>query len=376
MGDIDRQGDSISRELRIVVVVHLLVDLLILSGVEHVELLGDMGEAEVGGEVYLHVALLAVLRGDDDHAVGSHRAIDGSSGTILEYFHGLYVLWVDVVDVAGEAINDIQRLVVAKGLDATYLHAESGTGIATALENAHAGHLSFESLGGIGGGAFGQVGGVDRGNGSREVALLHRAITHDDNLVESLGVFSETDAHVVTCLGHKIFEADIAHDDIAAFWGVEGELAVDVGDGLDVGAPDLDGGTNDGFAVLVGDGAGDFVGGAGSTAMLGGTNGSDFAADDDGLGCDDVVGEVAATQRLIEDGAYSGVPVTKGDVRFVIDNLGLVGEAVGGLLLDNGKYFPERRILHGNTHCACLSIDGETRQHNDKQRQKTCKVSV
>lgn len=110
--------------------------------------------------------------------------------------------------------------------------------------------------------------------------------------------------------------------------------------------------------------------------MLGGTNGSDFAADDDRLGCDDVVGEVAATQRLIEDGAYSGVLVTKGYVRFVIDNLGLVGEAVGGLLLDNGKYFPERRILHGNTYGASLSIDGETRQQNDTQRQKACKVSV
>ena len=178
------------------------------------------------------------------------------------------------------------------------------------------------------------------------------------------------------CFRLKVLKTNIAHDDIAARRGIECELTINIGDRLDVGTLDLHGGSYDRLTIRVGHGTCNFVVAISGHTLLRGMDGNGLAADDNRLWCDNVVREVTATERLIEDFAHRGLLVAEGDVRFVVDNLGLIGEAVGCLLLNDAEHFSERRVLHSDAHSTGLSIGGNSRQQDNKQCQKAIEVFV
>ena len=62
----------------------------------------------------LELALLTSLGSDKNHTIRRTCTIDGLRGSILEDFHRLDVIGVDVVDTAHRhAVNDIQRSIVS-----------------------------------------------------------------------------------------------------------------------------------------------------------------------------------------------------------------------------------------------------------------------
>ena len=69
--------------------------------------------AVIGVEVHACRARLASLGGDDNHAVGTCRTIDGGGRSILQHVYALYVVGVDLVVAAWKAVDDKQWRVVA-----------------------------------------------------------------------------------------------------------------------------------------------------------------------------------------------------------------------------------------------------------------------
>ena len=209
LAQIEGQCHGVGRILGIVVVIHGFVHLLVFGSIEHLQFFGDGGEAHVGVEIHLEVATLAVLGGDEHHAISGHRTVDGSRSTVFQHLHRLDVLRVHVLDVARKTVYDVERCIVSEGLHTTYFHPHAGSGIAAALHDAHACNLSLQGLGGIGGGALGQFAGVDRGDGSRHVGPTHGAVAHNHHFVERLGIFRDRDVHVAGGAQFAVGEAHV-----------------------------------------------------------------------------------------------------------------------------------------------------------------------
>ncbi len=102
----------------------------------------------------------ALLGGDDDHAVGATRAIDGCGGGILQDGHLLDVGWVDGGNVAivRRAVHDIQRLCArAHGTETTNANLRRGAWLTALCLELHAGHATGQGLSGVGNNVLGNV---------------------------------------------------------------------------------------------------------------------------------------------------------------------------------------------------------------------------
>ena len=184
----------------------VLLELCPFGGVEQVELLADVAHADIIGivDVRLTVAALPLLRGDEDDAVGTARAVDGGGRDVLQHLHALDVVGVDggqrvkaTLDTAqarracagileiDEAVDDVERLV--GGVDrvaATDADMTVGTRLSAAGRHVKARHLSTQST--VEGRCLGLTEdiGLHLRHATRQLRPLLRAVTHHDDLVE------------------------------------------------------------------------------------------------------------------------------------------------------------------------------------------------
>ena len=180
----------------------------ILRKVDHFEQVRRLGNGEGRRGPHARCTGLSALGGDQDDAVGTARTVDGRRGGILQ--HG------DVDDVRGvelrerilldlevaadtragkfagrrlrNVVDHIERLVVsAQRVRTTDRHRRCGSDGRRRRAHDQTGDLAFEQAvdrrqGNI------PFRGLDVGQGSRDVPLAGRTVSHDDNLVERLRI--------------------------------------------------------------------------------------------------------------------------------------------------------------------------------------------
>ena len=158
------------------------------------------------------LALLAALGGDEHHAVGRARTVDGRGRSVLENLHRFDVvgrqigegreradLAVAHVQAVGQgrrgrlnrhAVDDVERLGVL-GVErgrAANLHLHAGTGLTRVGHHLHAGSLALQGLVDARAHKVLDVFGRHRHRCAGKTALLHCAVAHHHHVVELGGL--------------------------------------------------------------------------------------------------------------------------------------------------------------------------------------------
>ena len=211
----------------------------------------------------LYLAFLALLGGDEHHAAGSARTIDGG-GTVLEEVDGLDIVGVDQTQVAdafrSNAVDDDKRFGGVDRRSTAQVHAPAlvaGSGGRT--RDVHTGHLTLKSLEGRGEIALLLESlCVDNGHGARKRFLLGGAVADDHNLVEHGRILVEHNIHGRR-LGLEVltFITDIRDGERGAHRGFQREIAVDVGCACVGSAFHSHRGADQGLALRIGHRTGD-----------------------------------------------------------------------------------------------------------------------
>ena len=231
---------------------------------EHVELLGSCAESDAVSVVELLHSGLAFLRGDHDYAVSSAATVDCRCRSILQYIDALDVVRVEhgegvgrllveeVVVVSADvalsgtcgcvdrhSVDYIERVVacVDRGTS-TYSDCGGTARLTGVLCDVHAGKRSLHKLLRREIAAALEVFCLQLRNASREVALLHRAVTHYDNLVEALvvGLHHHVEPGILSCHFLRCLIAHIGiYKDCSRRTDLDGVFSVHVGYGAHLG---------------------------------------------------------------------------------------------------------------------------------------------
>ena len=191
-------------EVRLVVVRDLVLDggqlvlpLGELRGVErlHLVLAGDVLEPPVYIVVYVHLALLAALGGDQHDAVGAARTVDGRRKGVFQNVDRLDFRRGDVADALhGESVDDIERRAVRRERTRTaHADADFGVGISLRGRDLHTGHAARHRLGDRGHGHLLERLGIHRGDRTHDIAAFHGGVTHDHHVVHRRRLVFEPD---------------------------------------------------------------------------------------------------------------------------------------------------------------------------------------
>ena len=234
----------------------------VVRGVHH-RVFDGVLEADVVVEAHLRsLAGHALVRRDEDDAVGAAGAVDGGGGGILEDVHALDVARGDVGEGPHErhAVQHDERVVGggqgAVAADADF-HARARTG--RGLGHLHAGHAAVQRAGEVAGGDFAEALAAHRGDGAGHIRLAGRTVADDHDGIQGLGVIGHDDIDPRAPLhGYALGRISHARD----FEGrgradLEGIGPVDTGDGADRGVQDHHGSSDDGLATRVRDRAAD-----------------------------------------------------------------------------------------------------------------------
>ena len=208
-----------------------------------------LGETQVGAEVHARLLDLALLRGDEDHAVLRAQTVD-SRGSVLQDGDALDILGVQFLQdgEVGVAFQRVGILVPGGGLtgtgggtdDTVHDHHRGteatevdfggeGARLAAVLGNQQARDLALEGGDAVGRLGGGDVLGADLGDGARQGFTLLDAVTDDHGLIQQLGVFPQDHLHLRLCLEHARFETDGGNLDGSVGRDREGEITVNVG---------------------------------------------------------------------------------------------------------------------------------------------------
>ena len=210
----------------------LVVEACPLAGVHQIQLLDLLLETVL--EVVRHVRLagLALLRGDQHHAVRATRAVDGGGGSVFQDFHGLDVVGVDRRRAGRDAVDDVKRVVIPlDGVHAADAYRVIARRVARVLREDNARHAALQRLDGVGYGEGRDLVRLDGRHGAGQVFLLHRSVADDDHLVQSLQVLAQHDLHLVALAPAGIFQrrvADIGYLENRVRGDLDGEFPVDV----------------------------------------------------------------------------------------------------------------------------------------------------
>jgi len=240
------------------------------------------GHRTVVGE--LGLAAVTFLRGDEHHAVGTLRTVDGRGRGILEHFHAHNVGGVEqrerrhrrmaavsqriaqsearaavVATLPYHAVDHIERVRI--GIDRGQTADVDRHGRAGRTRGLHGSDTRYTPLQGlvhIGNGCRLERFLVERGRGTGQVALLHHAIAHHNDLVQGILVFRHVDGVLCPAIGldrHRA-EAHVRNLEHRTLGHPQREVAVQVGDRRDVRTLHLHRGTDDG-SLRVGNGSTD-----------------------------------------------------------------------------------------------------------------------
>ena len=177
-------------------VMRLFRHLRILVSVHQVDFLRHLFHAVVTVVGDLNRFRSAFLRGDEDHAVRTARTVDCGRRGILEHLHRFDVVRIEVRKAVLHryAVDDVERVVAGRGrTDASHAHHHIAFGVAARLHHLHARHLAGHRLPEVRNGLIGDVFGLDRRNGRRNVAFLYGTVTDHHHIVEFRGVFRQPD---------------------------------------------------------------------------------------------------------------------------------------------------------------------------------------
>ncbi len=259
-------------------VVVLEHPLLVVDGLSAGGKVGEMlhvllgTDSKLGACLHLHgVFLLALLGGDDDHAIGRAGTPNAGCGSILQHGYALHVVGIDAlqggeVGIGGELV--VHVVVVHDGI-AVHHHQRSLVGVHRAgasdgellpspsvVLTLHAGHESVEGIGEVGGVTLFQVILADDGIRPRGTLARNGLITSHHHVVQLvvgghhdiMGGIAFASSQMIRRVVHA--QIDISH---LASVGRHPHLIVtiDIGHRLDVGATHPDEGANDWFSILI-----------------------------------------------------------------------------------------------------------------------------
>ena len=171
-------------------------------------ILGDGvdGSRQVHGDVRNRggMALGALLRRDDDNAVGSTGTVDGGCRCVLEDGEGLDVFRVDggqrvahagdAVIGNGQTVDDVERVVGGvEGRAATDTDCSAGARHTGTGSDDDTRALTAEEVGGSRDDTLVDFVGLDGRDGTGKVTLLDGTVADDDDFVEEVGVIHEGD---------------------------------------------------------------------------------------------------------------------------------------------------------------------------------------
>ena len=231
----------------------------IFVGIHQLILLAQGGNAEVGVQRYAGTSLRTALGGDEDDTIGSARTINGGRRSILQHFHRLDIVGIQSTQAAGRyhAVNDVQRVAaLVDGSGAAYTHLHPRAGQSARCRYLHTCGTSLQDVLHTAHGLILELAGIDTGDGSRKVALLHRSVTDDHYFLQQLVVLFQHHgivAHTAVYADGLRVIADERHLDVRPGRHLQRKLAVYV-----TRRPDLrlslhdDGGANDTLALFVG----------------------------------------------------------------------------------------------------------------------------
>ena len=226
-----------------------------LAGRSHVECLQDVVKCDVCVIGDVGLAFLSALRGDDDHTVGSLRTVDGCCRGVAEHVDRLDVVGCHHRDVhTGNAVDDIvglHGLTLAERRGTAQCDARCARGVATGGDR-QTSHLTLQHRSGIVEDTLVEVFGLHGGDGARHVLTAHRAITHDDHLVQRSVLFLHDNVEALSADSHLLcLIADVAHLQRLALSHTDSEVAVHVGDGTIVCSLLHDAHADEGLALCV-----------------------------------------------------------------------------------------------------------------------------
>ena len=174
-----------------------------LLRVHQIEVAGEFRDAEFSLGRDRRLRGDALPRGDDNHAVGAARAVDGRRRGVLEDRDLLDVGRVDVVQVAhgvDHAVDDDQRFVRRRDRTrAAHADRSRGSRRTRSRHDVHTGDAALQSLVDRRVGHVADVGHLHVGDRTRQVGFLHRAVTDDHHLVDGVfGIGDQVDVDLRT----------------------------------------------------------------------------------------------------------------------------------------------------------------------------------
>ena len=243
-----------------VVGASLPVGLSPLCSREHVVAAGYCLQGGVVVQVDGHLAVLTLLRGDDDHAVGGTRTIDTGRRGILQHLNRLDVGRVQRVQVLrrGHTVDDVERVAGVHRTHTAHADGRTATARGSIGHDVDTGQLALHGVQHVRIALRDGTFHVHHRHGTCQVGLALYLITRDDHLGEFLGVVAHGDVHACLCGQFLRLESDVGDDERGALGSLQVEVAVEVGDGAVRGAFLHDCSADDGFACVVDDGAAGF----------------------------------------------------------------------------------------------------------------------
>ena len=190
----------------------------ILTQVQHVQLLGQLLDAEIALVRDAGLSGFALACGNHHHAVRRTRTVNGRGRSILQDFHRHDVRRVDgrqdagvTIRIArnGHTVDDVQRLVAIQRVDTTDAHRNTTARGTRVLRHLHAGRTTLQSLVERRDDGLLDFVLAHRHDRTGQVAALHRTVTHYDHLVQQFGVFFQL--HIDHRTLHLNFLADVAY---------------------------------------------------------------------------------------------------------------------------------------------------------------------
>ena len=208
-------------------------------------------EAHVAVVAHLGRRALAALHGgDDDHAVGTARTVDGGCRGVLQDVHRLDVGGVDVGELPheGDAVEHDERVVGGRERALTAdadLHL--GTRLRAGLRHEHTGHAALQCLGSVGGSHLIELLAADVGHRTGDGLAALRAIANHHHLIEAAALVLElhVDGRLRAHTDFLSHIANVAHHEGGSRLHRERVAAVHVGHGAVAGALLHDGGADE-----------------------------------------------------------------------------------------------------------------------------------
>ena len=257
VGVVDRTRRDVEQ---IGAVAGLLENRCEFVGVEHVDRLRDVRNAELAVVAHDGAFARAALGRDEDDAARAARTVDRRRRGVFEHFEALDVAAFEVREgpgVARNAVDDVERVVARRGrLDAADADRNVAVGLAAQGEHLHARHLGGHGVAEIGRRHGGEVFGLDGRDGRRHVALVLHAVAYDHHVVHGDRLAFQRNVGLRLALGERHLDLVVADERVdqhgVGLPDVDGVFARGVGRRADRGAFQDDGGADHRRAAFVG----------------------------------------------------------------------------------------------------------------------------